>query len=202
MKSDHKVTIIISIIALVGTLSTAFISNWDKIFPSNKKNTISKTNNSIIGCWNWSNGGYIQIKDNGDVINGAVHANWKVKDLLKREYLIIWPPIIDSLTLTKNGASLRGMNTFGSQISADRIEGKSTELVGKWKWNSGLPVIIKPDGEVSLLIFKGKWSKVKNTWLIKWPVDDNIFMSKNGQKLSITNQFGSVTATRDINCGI
>ncbi len=201
--SEHSVALISAFSAISVSIITGMfllLSQPSSKLSENEK--IIETNDSIVGCWNWSNGSYIQIKENGDVLNGFVHTKWKVKNLLKREYSIIWPPIIDSLTISKDGSSLKGTNSFGAQISGKRLKGKSSELIGKWKWSNGIPVLVKSNGIVTSLTFKGKWSKINDAWLIKWPVDDIIFMSKDGQNLSIVNQFGSVTAARDKNCDV
>jgi len=165
--------------------------------PVAPKKTLAGT---LTGCWNWSNGGYIVIAANGKARNGAVKASWKTVDKVKGRYMIIWPPITDTLTLSKNGKALSGSNSFGSPVSAKRKTGTSASLFGRWQWSNGMAVNIHPDNTVSAGFFHGKLKKTGKHWNIEWPVDDAIILSADGNNLNIQNQFGALTAVRDTGC--
>jgi len=64
MESNHKVTIIVAVIALVGLLSTAIIGNWDKISPINENDIIvnskpGKISSNISSIKNYA---YLQVQ--------------------------------------------------------------------------------------------------------------------------------------------
>jgi len=155
---------------------------------------------SPVGCWKWSNGANIVIDANGNAHNGPVNAKWKTINKAQASYKIIWPPILDTLTLSKNGKALSGSNSFGFPITAKRKTGNGSNLFGRWLWSNGTMVDIHPDNSVSVAHFRGKVRKSGKSWIIEWPVDDAITLSKDGLNLSAKNQFGSVTAKRDNNC--
>ncbi len=156
---------------------------------------------TLMGCWNWANGGYIVIEQNGKARNGNVKANWKTVDAIKQRYKIIWPPIIDTLTLSANKSELSGSNSFGLPVSAKRkTTPKASNLMGRWLWNGGLLVDIYPDNTLSGGVFHGRVKKAGDSWIIEWPVDDEVSMSSDGNSLKLKNQFGALTATRDKSC--
>lgn len=154
----------------------------------------------VVGCWKWSNGVYIILNKDGSAKNGNVNANWKVKDAATESYTIIWPPILDTLTLSKDGKSLSGTNSFGLPVSAIRISGNIQSVAGQWQWVNGLKVVLAANKSVVAGPFKGSWSKKGAKYVIAWPVIDSVEVSSNKNELKGSNQFGPFTAMRDKSC--
>jgi len=169
--------------------------------PKTKETTPKKLPpEALVGCWNWSNGGCVVVDANGNARNGAVKASWKTIDASKGRYMIVWPPIIDTLTLSKNGKALNGSNSFNLPVSAKRKTGKGSNLFGRWLWGNGVVVDIHQDNLVSAGVFHGKLRKDGKRWKIEWPVDDAIALSANRNGMDVKNQFGALTAIRDKSC--
>jgi len=169
------------------------ITNTSKV-----KSPISK--NSLVGCWNWSNGPHIVINKNGSVRNGTVNATWKYINKSKNSYAIIWPSLADSISLIKKGTQLYGFNNLGFPILATRKSGTSSSLVGTWLWSNNITVHINSNKTVAAGHLHGTWHQSGKNWIIEWPIIDNIVMAKDGRSLTVKNQFGAVTAKRDVNC--
>ncbi len=83
---------------------------------------------------------------------------------------------------------------------ATRKSGAATELVGTWLWGNGITAVVQPDFTISGGLLKGAWRKAGTNWIIEWPLVDSITLSADGQNLQVKNQFGSVTAKRDMSC--
>jgi len=156
--------------------------------------------NTLSGCWNWSNGTYIVINADGTANNGPFIATWKVVDTNKGHYTMIWPSFIDTLTLSEDGTMLSGNNTFNLPVTATRKTGVATDLNGTWLWSSGITMEVRPDSTIRGGSLSGTWYKTENSWVIEWPLVDSVILSADGLNLSTKNQFGSVTAKRDVNC--
>ena len=156
--------------------------------------------NTLSGCWNWSNGTYIVIHADGTANNGLFIATWKVVDTNKGHYTMIWPSFIDTLTLSEDGTMLSGHNTFNFPVTATRKTGVATDLNGTWLWSSGITMEVRLDSTIRGGSLSGTWYKTENSWVIEWPLVDSVMLSANGLNLSTKNQFGSVTAKRDVNC--
>jgi len=160
----------------------------------------SVTNSQLVGCWNWSNGPHIVINKDGSVRNGAVNATWKYINKVKNIYSITWPSVADSLSLIKNGTQLYGINNLGFPILATRKSGTSSSLVGTWLWSNNITAHINSNNTVVAGHLKGTWHQSGKNWIIEWPIIDNIVVAKDGSSLTVKNQFGAVTAKRDVNC--
>jgi len=156
--------------------------------------------NMLVGCWKWSNGGYIVVDKNGIAKNGDIKGKWLSISNPNRRYSITWPPINDYITLINEGAGFSGVNTFGFPVSGTRVSGSAKELVGRWNWFTGIKVVISKNKKVKGGGFLGTWEKQEKGFVIEWPVIDQIKVSKNGKKLNVRNQFGRVTAVRDEAC--
>jgi len=61
--SEHSVALISAFSAIsVSTITGIFLLLSQPSSKLSEKEKIIETNDSIVGCWNWSNGSYIQIK--------------------------------------------------------------------------------------------------------------------------------------------
>ena len=175
-----------------------------QFYPHKQQNDITDLAHHDItklpGCWNWSNGDYIVIDSDGSAHLGLIGAIWKTIDMTKGQYQITWPSFVDTLTLSANDDTLSGTNNYGFPVSATRKSGAKPDLVGSWLWMSGVTVDIRSDFSFSGGPLKGTWRKAGNNWILEWPLVDTVTLSKNGLTLSAKNQFGSVTAKRDVDC--
>ncbi len=161
---------------------------------------------SLVGCWKWSNGANIIIKNNGTVNNAAIKAKWQYKNEITAKskdrgiYIITWPSIFDLIKLLDNGASFSGINSFGIPISGKRISGNNSQLIGKWKWFNGIDVIVDKDKTVKAGALQGNWKVEKDGFLVEWPIVDTIMVSPKGDELQGKNQFGNFSAVRSKGC--
>ncbi|HHJ17499.1 MAG TPA: hypothetical protein ENJ80_12455 [Gammaproteobacteria bacterium] len=161
---------------------------------------VKKPTPALAGCWRWSNGPYIVVKKDGSVLNGVIPGSWKTVDEKGGRYSIAWPSITDTLTLSENGSGLSGTNIFGMPVSAKRVSGDSGGLEGQWLWMNGIQVAIAADKTVAGGPFKGLWRKSGQSYVIEWPIIDDIHMAKNQASLQGRNQFGEFAAERDSSC--
>jgi len=156
--------------------------------------------NGLLGCWNWSNGGYIVIDADGTARNGPFTGTWEAVDVTRGHYTIIWPSFVDTLTLSAEGNVLSGNNNYGLPITATRKSGAAINLIGHWLWGNGITVVVRSDSSVVGGPFKGTWRRAGNNWVIEWPLVDTILLSTNGHSLNVKNQFGTATAKLDVSC--
>jgi len=182
------------------SISRESITDHNLVIEKKPDQENSKTFSTLSGCWNWSTGSYIVISENGTALNGPFGASWKSVDASKRRYTMIWPSFVDTVALSENGNVLSGKNNYNFEINANRKSGVQSDLVGTWLWNNGITMAFQSNFTVSGGALKGTWSKAGNNWIIEWPLIDSIILSADGHKLKVKNQFGSVTAIRDVNC--
>jgi len=71
---------------------------------------------------------------------------------------------------------------------------------GEWTWFTGIKAVVSHQGTVKGGGFSGLWKKQQNGFAIEWPIVDQIDLSKQGNQLRAKNQFGAVSATRDLSC--
>jgi len=162
-----------------------------------------RVTHSLVGCWKWANGAYVVIDDGGSaLIKNMPPGKWQVDLSDISKYIITWPPIVDTLTLSQDGASFSGKNQYGALVTGKRVAGNTQSLIGSWTRESGLLQKIENNGTISAAQFKGTWKALSaGNFEFLWPLVDNIsFAGKN--KLNAKNQFGSVTATRDQSCSL
>ena len=172
-----------------------------------QNDTLDKINRTsfiktLSGCWSWSNGAYIVINKNGTANNGPFIATWKVVDINKGHYTIIWPSFIDTLSLSKDGNMLSGHNNYDLPVTAIRKAGNKTDFIGSWLWGSGITMEARADSVIIGGSLNGLWHKVGDSFVIEWPLVDSIKLSDDGLSLSTKNQFGSITAKRDVSCKV
>ena len=171
-------------------------------FIDSHEQTINKDKvfNSLPGCWNWSNGAYIVINDDGTAQNGLFGASWKLMDAGKRRYTITWPSFVDTLSLSDDADVLSGKNNFNLPISATRKSGVGSGLVGSWLWSNGTTVIFNDDNTMSTSLIKGTWHRAGTHWIIEWPLVDVVTLSEDGYNLTVKNPYAVFTAKRNVTC--
>ena len=187
--------------------STANLSSTTSMKQNFQQQTDEKTliagesfANTLPGCWHWSNDAYIVINEDGTVNNGPFIATWHAVDQAKGVYTMTWPSFIDTLSLSMDGDRLSGNNNFDLPITATRKTGNKTEFIGTWLWSNGITIEIQDGSLITGGSLKGNWQLIGNKLVIEWPLVDLVKLSADGLSLSTKNQFGYVTAKRDVNC--
>lgn len=154
----------------------------------------------LPGCWNWSNDAYVVIERGGRAWNGLLPATWTADNIASGRYTLTWPPFVDTVSLSADGSRMSGSNNYGWPVTATRVSGEPSSILGEWLWNGVAPVTARADSTISGGGYSGTWSQSGENWLVVWPLVDSIRLSNDGNSLSLTNQFGAATATRDVNC--
>lgn len=158
---------------------------------------------SIVGCWKWSNGGYIIITDNGVAqIKGFWQGKWSMGYDGANEYIITWPSVMDTIELNQEGTAYSGKNIFNLPIHGQRAGKASKELLGTWIREDGVELKVNGDGTISAAQFKGTWEKTGDgSYQMQWPVVDELtFVDAN--EIQVKNQFGDLSASRDKSCSM
>ena len=169
--------------------------------PDQKKPFEEIVNQKILGCWNWSNGGYIIITSDGIAqIKGFWSGRWQIDSNNPSKYIITWPPFLDTIKLNSEGTNYSGKNAFNFPLSGKRVGQPNHTLLGSWIREDGVELNIKNDGTVTAAQFRGNWKKIDDTsYQIQWHIVDEITFTSSDE-IQVKNQFGSVTASRDKTC--
>ncbi|MCG8608396.1 FecR family protein [bacterium] len=81
-------------------------------------------NTEIVGAWRWSNGGRVDIRENGTMSGGggSNSGTWEW-DSRRRVFILRWKQggWVDTVTLSVDGQRLSGSNQQGTTVSATRI---------------------------------------------------------------------------------
>lgn len=162
------------------------------------------TNDPIVGCYTWFNGGAVVINENGTMTGGPFPGRWQVVDASRRAYTFTWPAAIATVAISPDQRSLGGMNQYGYPIKAGRIGG-SVGLDGTWMMTNGVSVVVSADGTFTSANFKGTWRGVNaalGTYALTWPGPiDSVTLSADGSKVAGANQYGvTITGTRTRPC--
>ena len=75
------------------------------------------------GVWKWGEVAVVQVNADGSVTLGPLAGSWVLADAGRRIYRVTWPPIEDSVQLSADGTSIRGMNQYGAAVSGTRMSG-------------------------------------------------------------------------------
>jgi len=127
----------------------------------------------IVGCWKWSNGGYIIITDDGVAkIKGLWQGKWSIEIDSHEKYLITWPALLDYVNISEEGTAYSGQNIFNMKLKGKRVGKSSQELVGTWIREDGVELKVNADRTMSAAQFKGNWKKIDNaSYQMQWPVE-------------------------------
>ncbi len=82
-------------------------------FPVTATRKSGKTS-SVVGNWLWSNGVTVTIRSNSSVTAGALKGTWMKSG---NKWIIEWP-LVDTVSLSKNGRSLTVKNQFGAATAS------------------------------------------------------------------------------------
>ena len=152
---------------------------------------------SLAGCWRWSNGARITLMEDGTAVNGIFRGSWRS---LSTGYVIQWPPIEDTLTVSGDGDRFDGKGFFDIPFSGTRMTA-GDGLTGQWRRQDGVVLDFRTDGSVTAGSLRGRWTQqAPSRYTVSWPVRDVVSMSDDGERLTIVNQFGKATATRGSGC--
>jgi hypothetical protein len=73
------------------------------------------------GVWKWGDVLIVQVNANGTASLGPLAGSWV--EAGRGLYRVTWPPIEDSVQLSADGTSIRGMNQYGAAVSGTRLSG-------------------------------------------------------------------------------
>ena len=167
-----------------------------------KTSALTQTAATLVGCWQWSNGAKILIRENGVADNGFAPGRWYTTSQ-PALYRIDWPPIVDRIILEENHNTYRSTGLFDVTLTAKKLETSSSQenpLVGSWQRQDNVVLTYTLDGKVSTASFKGTWKPDDNNYIAEWPVIDDVELLPNSNHLKITNQFGQLTAEKTSGC--
>jgi hypothetical protein len=109
-----------------------------------------------------------------------------------------------SVTVSANQSTLSGMNQYQYPISATRTGG-TAGLVGAWNLSNNVPMVVEPNGTLTVGNFNGTWKVVNaaaGTYSLTWPGPvDYVTLSPDGNQISGKNQYGiDISGTRSGAC--
>ena len=152
----------------------------------------------LVGCWRWSNDLRIVVAEDNIANYSFGTGPWMPAG--ENRFRIEWPDHTTTIILSSDGQNLRGTDMFGVKTTAARIQGDPNGFIGTWQWDNGGIVNIAPDGQMTLALLYGHWSRHGQNYQVAWPIHDEIMVAADGNSLSGHNQFGTFTATRDFDC--
>ena len=190
--------------------------SWQSPKPSDGKPNVEKpqlaSEDPIVGCYVWFNGGAVVIRPDHKVAGGPFTASWQVLNAAQRSYLISWSqPTISRVKIAADQQSLAGGNQYGGKDLATRLAG-SSGLVGTWHWVDVVTsaVTVKTDGTWSAVSPNGAWG---GTWQedMSYPwtytmtgsdvPKDKLTLAEDGSRLSGVDQYGiAISGTRSDTC--
>ncbi len=151
----------------------------------------------FVGRWQWSNGVFVKIFADGRVDAGLFRTTWSAGDD-ERHFVIEWPGIRDTWTLSADGNGFTATTSLNMQQSGRRSSGDSSSAAGQWQRNDGAVLSLEEDGTVTAGPFHGTWQQTGETKVvIEWPVVDKIVVAADGNSLTAQTQFQQNTATRE-----
>ena len=141
----------------------------------------------VIGCWQYNNVFSLTFFTDGRVTGFLDGGHWQ--QTAPNQYVIRWPPSIDTVTVVPGGRSLVGDNNYGGAgtLNAQRISNESAGLVGSWRWNNGVTVLFRGDGGAQAGPVGGKWTQSgANNYRIVWEFFflDTLSLSADGRQLT------------------
>lgn len=179
---------------------------------------------SPAGTWSWFVGPDLIFHPDGTITGEDRTARWSWVDVSKRQLKIDfggeWSMYRDTVTLSEDGKSLRGVNNVGTIITGERIAAtpadaltppspstpaKSISPVGTWSWFVGPDLTFGADGSISGSNRSAHWdwtNEEKREFRIQWTgarygLIDTLTLSEDGNSLQGTNNLEtSVSGSR------
>jgi hypothetical protein len=73
------------------------------------------------GTWKWGELVTVVVNADGTANLGPLAGSWVLADAARGIYRVTWPPMEDSVQLSQDGTSIRGMNQYGAVVSGTRL---------------------------------------------------------------------------------
>ncbi len=174
--------------------------------PTPKLGPSTASADPIVGCYHWFNNGTVVIRGNGTMTGGPFPGRWRLVSAASRAYTFTWPTTLFSVTVAANQQSLSGMNQYQYSLSATRTAG-AAGLVGAWNLSNNVPVLVFPNGTLTVGNLKGTWRAVdaaRGTYSMAWPGPvDSVTLSADGQTIQGKDQYGiDISGTRTEPCAV
>ena len=150
---------------------------------------------SLVGCWAWSNGASITVRADGQAHNGIVAAPWT--SIGERRFEITWPDLVTNISVTADGTRMTEESLFGTS-GGTRVTGAADSFEGSWRLDNGAVATAAADGSYAVAHLRGTWQSAPGArrYNVSWPLVDTITVSPDGQRLEGANQIGAFTATK------
>ncbi len=155
--------------------------------------TSSASSDPIVGCYQWFNNGPVVIRSDHSIVGGPIKGRWQVVNASLQAYALTWEQPKDTVTVAPNQLSLNGTNSYGPVTTGTRMAGFSG-LVGTWRWENGVPVVVSQNGQVTAGSILGTWQPIsvaQGTYTITWmaPVD-SVTLVAGGSRISGKSNYG------------
>jgi TIR domain len=76
----------------------------------------------LVGAWRWTNGVTVVVESNGTFGVGSLRGKWRATDDGAGNYIMTWPNVVDTVTLSADGARLAGANQYGTAVSGYKTQ--------------------------------------------------------------------------------
>lgn len=147
----------------------------------------------IVGCYQWFNNQPVFIRSDHTMMGGPIPGRWQLVSAALQTYQLTWMQPKDTVTVAPDQRSLSGENSYGNPTTGSRMAGISG-LVGTWRWENGVPVVISANGNATAGSIRGTWQPIsiaQGTYTITWMVPvDNVRLLAGGSRISGKNNYG------------
>jgi hypothetical protein len=125
----------------------------------------------IVGCWRQAGQpGILHVRSDGTFVSGGiVRGTWVAANPSAPSYAFQFPDDIYYGEISEDGTKL-----VNAEIPIDpltRISGTSSNLVGVWRWASGLTLDVQPNGTFTAATLRGRWKLVdpgRRKYMFAW----------------------------------
>jgi len=147
----------------------------------------------IVGCYQWFNNQPVFIRSDHTMMGGPIPGRWQLVNAALHTYTLTWMQPKDTITIAPDQRSLSGQNSYGNATTGTRMAGFSG-LIGTWRWENGVPVVISANGRATAGSIHGVWQSInaaQGTYTITWdaPVDSVALLS-GGTRISGKDNYG------------
>jgi hypothetical protein len=155
--------------------------------------TTKAASDPIVGCYQWFNNQPVFIRSDHTMMGGPIPGHWQLVNAALHMYMLTWMQPRDTIAVAPDQRSLSGQNSYGNATTGTRMAGFSG-LIGTWRWENGVPVVISADGRATAGSIHGVWQPInaaQGTYAITWdaPVD-NVALLAGGTRIAGKDNYG------------
>jgi hypothetical protein len=155
--------------------------------------TTKAASDPIVGCYQWFNNQPVFIRSDHTMMGGPIPGHWQLVNAALHTYMLTWMQPRDTIAVAPDQRSLSGQNSYGNATTGTRMAGFSG-LIGTWRWENGVPVVISADGRATAGSIHGVWQPInaaQGTYAIMWdaPVD-NVALLAGGTRIAGKDNYG------------